>query len=149
MDYRDLKLAACARDGSIPIPCERGGDIDDACRATAQLYEQIGFEPPWIGYVAIASGVAVGGGAFVGPPSENRVEIAYFTSPQHEGRGVATQTAGHLVEIARSTAPGIELYAKTMPETNASTRILTKLGFEQVGIVTDHEIGDAWAWLLK
>jgi len=63
--------------------------------------------------------------------------------------GVATRTAKTLVEIARRHAPGIELYAKTMPEENASTRILAKLGFQMIGTDTDHEIGEAWAWLLR
>jgi [ribosomal protein S5]-alanine N-acetyltransferase len=148
MLYNDLTLAACDRDGRIAAPCERSLAIDDACVATAQLYEQVGFVPPWVGYVAIVSGVGVGGGAFVGPPANNRVEIAYFTLPEHEGQGVATRTARHLIDIARRSAPGIELYAKTMPEENASTRILAKLGFERIGTVIDHEIGEAWAWLL-
>ncbi|NWP89588.1 GNAT family N-acetyltransferase, partial [Escherichia coli] len=83
------------------------------------------------------------------PPAGNRVEIAYFTRSDHQRRGVATRTARQLVEIARRHAPGIELYAKTMPEENASTRILAGLGFRRIGTDIDHEIGEAWAWLLR
>ncbi|WP_137864559.1 MULTISPECIES: GNAT family protein [unclassified Sphingomonas] len=144
-----FELVACARDGSIASSCERTREIDQACTATAALYDQLGFDPPWIGYIAVLSGTAVGGGAFVGPPAGNRVEIAYFTRSDHQRRGVATRTARQLVEIARRHAPGIELYAKTMPEENASTRILAGLGFRRIGTDIDHEIGEAWAWLLR
>lgn len=144
-----FELIACARDGTFASSCKRTSEIDQACAATASLYDRLGFDPPWIGYVAVMSGTAMGGGAFVGPPVNNRVEIAYFTHSDHQGQGVATRTARSLVEIARRHSPGMELYAKTMPEENASTRILTKLGFQMIGTDTDHEIGEAWAWLLR
>ena len=87
-------LVACARDGTIASPCERAREIDQACAATAAMYDRLGFDPPWIGYIAISSGTAVGGGAFVGAPADNRVEIAYFTLADHRRTGVATQIAG-------------------------------------------------------
>ena len=89
----------------------------------------------------------VGGGAFVGPPVEDRVEIAYFTLPEHEGHGFATLTAQGLITIAQGAHPKIEIFAKTAPEANASAAILTKLGFTMIGTTSDHEIGEAWAWL--
>jgi [ribosomal protein S5]-alanine N-acetyltransferase len=144
-----FELVACERDGSLAAPCERTPDIDEICAATAGMYDRLGFDPPWIGYIAAVEGVAVGGGAFVGAPADNRVEIAYFTRAGHEGRGIATRTARRLVAIARRHSPGIEIYAKTMPEAGASTRILARLGFERIGVTTDHEIGEAWAWLLR
>lgn len=144
-----FELVACERDGTIASSCKRTSEIDQACAATAAMYDRLGFDPPWIGYIAIASGTAVGGGAFVGSPANNRVEIAYFTLSDRRHTGVATRTARRLVEIARHHAPGIELYAKTMPEENASTRILTRLGFRMIGTDIDHEIGEAWAWLLR
>ena len=104
--------------------------------------------PPWVSYIAIDSKSAVGGGAFVAPPDRDRVEIAYYTLPEHEGRGFATLTAQGLITIARQSQPYLQIYAKTAPETNASTAILTKLGFKMVGTTTDDEIGEAWAWLL-
>ena len=58
--------------------------------ATADLYRSSGFAPPWIGYVAVSEGRAVGTCAFKCAPVEGRVEIAYFTFPEFEGRGLAT-----------------------------------------------------------
>ena len=39
--------------------------------------------------------------------------------------------------------------AHTLPEANASTRVLTKCGFEFVGEVTDPEDGQVWRWEIK
>lgn len=144
-----FRLVACDRDG---FPSEQLGElpqtIRENCEATAALYGTTGFTPPWISYLACFNGAVVGGGAFVGPPKQNRVEIAYFTLPEYESKGMASQTASTLVGLARKANPSIELFAKTLPELNASTTILSRLGFRQTGSVVDDDIGEAWAWLL-
>ncbi len=119
------------------------------CRAMVALYRKVGFEPPWLGYVAVDGNSAVGGGAFVWPPADNRVENAYYTDLAQQGRGYATLTAKHLLRIARDMVPQVELSAKTEPQPNASTKILTGLGFTKIGSTADEEIGEAWLWLLK
>lgn len=43
----------------------------------------------------------------------------------------------------------ITVIAKTAPEKNASTKILERNGFVFSTIVQDHEIGDAWEWVLS
>jgi ribosomal-protein-alanine N-acetyltransferase len=144
-----FRLVACGRDGQ---PAERLDNPPDAivemCKATAEHYGRAGFHPPWIGYIALDGDVAVGGGAFVAAPENNRVEIAYFTLPEHQFLGYATRTAGALIAIARDLRPTLEIYAKTAPERGPSTAILTRLGFRNIGTDVDHEIGEAWAWLL-
>src|SRR5690606_9641944 len=107
--------------------------IVGVCKATAEMYEQSGYSPPWIGYVAIANGTAIGAGAFVGVPNQGRVEIAYFTLPEREGEGMASRTARQLVTIAKSHSPELELFAKTRPQRSASTTILKRLGFVRSG----------------
>lgn len=116
------------------------------CLATADLYRRVGFAPPWIGYVAVADNRAVGGGAFVGPPRDGSVEIAYFTLEHEQGQGFATRTAASLVEIARNHAPGIGLKAFTLKEENPSTKILSGLGFAIVGVAQDADAGEVWEW---
>jgi ribosomal-protein-alanine N-acetyltransferase len=144
-----FRLVGCDPDGRPDEPVgELPGAIVEACAASADLYRRLAYVRPWVSYIALDSKSAVGGGAFVGPPVDNRVEIAYFTLPEHEGQGFAKLTAQRLVAIARESRPAIEIFAKTEPETNASTAILTSLGFRMVGTTTDHEIGEAWAWLL-
>lgn len=144
-----FRLIACDRDGR---PQEELGDlpqmIRDNCERTAALYRKTGFVPPWIGYLAVCDGSIVGGGAFVGPPRQNSVEIAYFTLPEHEGKGMASLTADALVRLARAADPKVVLSAKTLPGPGASSRILSRLGFSQTGVVADDDIGEAWGWVL-
>ncbi|HUK00786.1 MAG TPA: GNAT family N-acetyltransferase [Steroidobacteraceae bacterium] len=117
-----------------------------SCEQTALFHQRIGYEPPWVSYIAAEAGCGVGGGAFVGAPREGVVEIAYFTLPQFEGRGYATQTARALVDIARQAKPHIILKAFTLPQANASTRILERLGFKQIGWAQDADAGAVWEW---
>jgi [ribosomal protein S5]-alanine N-acetyltransferase len=144
-----FRLVACGRDGHLSERLESLPEaVIEMCNATAEHYGRVGFHPPWIGYIAVDGGIPVGGGAFVGPPGNNRVEIAYFTLPEHQFRGYARRTAAALVAIARDVRPSIEIYAKTAPEEGPSTAILERLGFRRTDTAIDHEIGEAWAWLL-
>jgi RimJ/RimL family protein N-acetyltransferase len=58
--------------------------------------------------------------------------------------------AGRLCSIAgRARPPGaprICVTAQTLPEANASTRVLRKLGFVLKGSVIDPEEGPVWEW---
>ena len=54
--------------------------------ATRQLYAEQGHHPPWISYLAFVGDEMVGGGAFVGPPGADGVELAYPT-PRSRGDG--------------------------------------------------------------
>ena len=116
------------------------------CRASAEHYRKVGFTPPWTGYLLACDGEYRGGGAFVAPPADGRVEIAYFTLPGHEGQGFGRATAALLVDLARRADPALTIWAKTEPNENASTAILRALGFRHTGSTTDHEIGEAWQW---
>jgi [ribosomal protein S5]-alanine N-acetyltransferase len=112
-------------------------------------YYKVGYNPPWIGYFAIRDGIVVGVGGFVGKPLDGRVEIAYGTSKEYEGQGVASFSCRQLISIAKAADPALIIFAKTAPEHNGSTKILQRNGFEYTGIVQDHEIGDAWEWTYK
>ena len=92
--------------------------------------------------------VALKACAFTAAPVAGRVEIAYFTFPSFEGRGVATEMATQLISIARMTQPAIEVFAQTLPERNASNSILKKLGFELFGQANHPEEGPVWEWRL-
>jgi ribosomal-protein-alanine N-acetyltransferase len=74
------------------------------------------------------------------------VEIAYGVAPGYEGRGYATEVAEALVNHA-FLQPQVRLTrAHTLPERNASGRVLEKCGFQFVGPVTDPEDGLVWRW---
>jgi RimJ/RimL family protein N-acetyltransferase len=144
-----LELRAIDRDGT---PRDFGGRLPDvaasALHATAQLYRTVGYCEPWVGYLAIDGGRAVGTCGFKAPPAAGRVEIAYFTFPEFEGRGVATAMARRLTDLALEAQPGITVAAQTLPMGNASNAILRKLGFRCVGTATDDEAGEVWEWQL-
>jgi [ribosomal protein S5]-alanine N-acetyltransferase len=142
-----FSLVRCGPDGVPLIPVlEVPEAVAVTYAANADLYRRVGFVPPWVSYVAVDDGRAVGGGAFVGPPRENRVEIAYFTLPEFEGLGYATRTAAELVAIARDSNPEIIITAFTLRESNASTKILQRLGLRLFGDAQDPEAGDVWEW---
>lgn len=142
-----FSLVRCGANGSPLTPIL---DVPDAIVATyaanADLYRRVGFVPPWVSYVAVEDGRAVGGGAFVGSPRGNCVEIAYFTLQEFEGRGYATRTASELVAIARNANPGITIVAFTLRESNASTKILQRLGLRLFDNAQDPDAGDVWEW---
>ena len=121
----------------------------EVVKATTQLYRAVGYEPPWIGYLAIENGTCVGTCGFKSPPQNNRVEIAYFTFPGNESLGVATRMASELIRLALDNMPAVTVAAQTLPEENASTSVLKKLRFRLTGIVEHPEDGLVWEWQLS
>ena len=107
-----------------------------------------GDEPWWCGYLAVEQETAliVGTCAFKGPPRDGTVEIAYFTFPGHEGRGIGSAMAALLVSTAAESEHVTQVIAHTLPEMNASGTILTRNGFVHVGDVIDPEDGLVWRW---
>jgi RimJ/RimL family protein N-acetyltransferase len=99
------------------------------------------------GVVHVATRQVIGAGGFKGPAGEDgAVEIAYGIVPQYQGRGYATEVAAALVEFALKSGCVRIARAHTLAEKNASTRVLTKCGFEFAGEVIDPEDGRVWRW---
>jgi RimJ/RimL family protein N-acetyltransferase len=116
---------------------------------TVAMLQRTGATAPWTGYLAVdrAHQIIIGTCAFTAPPDpEGVVEIAYFTFSPFEGRGYASAMAAGLVELAEGSAGVRRVRAHTLPERNASTRILEKLGFERIGEAVDPEAGQVWRW---
>lgn len=90
------------------------------------------------------SGFVVGTCSFKGPPAEGIVEIAYGVAPEEQGKGYATEAARALVAYAFTFREVRVVRAHTLPESNASTRVLAKCGFRQTGEVVDPEDGLVW-----
>lgn len=144
-----VRLVPIDRDGQ---PRDYRGSLPHVARevltATAQLYASTGFVEPWVSYLAVVDDRAAGTCAFKAPPLHARVEIAYFTFPDLEGQGLATAMAAELVAIARRHRPRIVVAAQTLPERNASHRVLEKLGFRHVATIEHPEDGTVWEWQL-
>lgn len=141
-----LELAPIERSGAVSGDWQLPDAVRDGCAAHAAHYRAAGFEPPWIGYVAGIRRRAVGGGGFVTAPRDGRVEIAYYTIAAEQGRGYATAIARALLDIARRADPVLRVIAHTLPEQNASTAILRKLGFTVAGMADDADAGRVWEW---
>lgn len=139
------------------VPIQNGGKLEQGAgslppetigilQATSELYKTVGFETPWICYVALTNGKLVGTCGFKSAPLDGRVEIAYFTFPGYEGKGVATQMGRQLLSIAWDAQPGITVAAQTLPDRNASHRVLEKLGFVCKGSLQHPEDGEVLEW---
>ncbi|HVH66426.1 MAG TPA: GNAT family N-acetyltransferase [Gemmatimonadales bacterium] len=114
----------------------------------ARVHASTGADPWTYGFSIVqrGTGVAVGTCGFKGPPAaDGVVEIAYGIHPEHQGKGYATEAAEVLATYAFDSGAGV-VRAHTLPEPNASTRVLTKCGFRYIGEVIDPEDGLVWRW---
>lgn len=146
------------------VPQTRAGvfawieEIEPAVRAELSatwlaLLEQSGPMDPWIhGFVMKLrdADVVVGSCCFKGPPdSEGMVEIAYGVEPEFRGRGYATEAAAALARYAFDHPDVRVVRAHTLPEPNASTRVLTRCGFQNLGEVIEPDDGLVWRWEIR
>jgi RimJ/RimL family protein N-acetyltransferase len=108
---------------------------------------------PWtdgLGIVDASDGVLIGLCSFSGPPdADGAVEISYGIAPAYRGRGFATQAAQMLITRARASGRVRTVRAHTLPEYNASTRVLEKCGFTLQEEVMHPEDGLIWRWELR
>ena len=105
---------------------------------------------PWVHGFAVTTRqdrVLVGECGFKGPPnSEGIVEVAYGIHPDQRCKGYATEAARVLVLFALTSDDVRVVRAHTLPESNASTRVLTKCSFRHVGETMDPDDGLVWRW---
>ena len=137
-----------ARDRALRLG-DHVGTLRELGAGTAAFLAGLGGEARWGSFLAVdpASRLVIGTCSFKGPPDgDGAVEIAYFTFPTHEGRGYASAMAALLVARAGAPPPVRTVRAHTLPERNASARILERLGFAHLGQVVDPEDGPVWRW---
>jgi RimJ/RimL family protein N-acetyltransferase len=128
---------------------EQEATARDAVAQTLALVARLPRAARWGGYLAVdeETGRVIGTCGFKHGPEENgRVEITYFTFPGHEGKGYATAMATELLHMALGSHEVREVVAHTLPEPNASTRILEKIGLRCTGPVEHPEDGRTWRW---
>ena len=115
----------------------------------AALERATGADPWRYGFALVhsESGLVIGNAGFTGPPdADGVVEIAYGVVPDYQGRGYATEAANALVAWAVTNGRIRTIRAHTLPERNASTRVLEKCGFRLVGELTHPSDGLVWRW---
>jgi RimJ/RimL family protein N-acetyltransferase len=139
---------------SLAVLC--GASVDGVADVIASVIAQnethrarTGASAEWGAFLAIDehAGQVIGTCAYVGAPdAKGAVEIAYFTFSPYEGRGYGTAMAGALLSGAAARGVVRLVYAHTLPEENASTRILARHGFRQRGTAHDDDAGLVWRW---
>lgn len=101
-------------------------------------------EADWPGYFFLhpKDRVLVGSGVFKGPPdSAGTVEIGYEIASDYWNRGWATEAAQGMIEYAFSHLLVRAVRAHTLAQTNASNRVLQKVGMQFIAEVDDPEEG--------
>lgn len=144
---KNIRLVAIGVTGE---PCESvvlSPQAQEICRVSPTVYKPA-FVPPWVCYLSLEGPLTVGTCGFKTPPQKGRVEIAYYTFAEFEGRGYATAMARALVVLARKTDPSIKIVAQTLPKKNASNHLLQKMGFYYLGQVASADDGEVWEWEL-
>ena len=71
----------------------------------------------------------VGWGGFKGPPCDGTVELGYEIAASRQGRGLATAAVRAMLAEAFAHEEVTLVTAHTLPERNASNRVLEKAGF--------------------
>jgi ribosomal-protein-alanine N-acetyltransferase len=144
-----MELIKITKDGAPTCAIDNLSEIaKDVMKSTAEMYQKTGYQPPWVGYLAFDGVNCIGTCAFKTSPVNGRVEIAYFTFPGNEGRGVATSMIRKLIKLAILEYSTVRIFAQTLPERSASTRVLENLGFKQTDEIDHPEDGRVWEWEL-
>ncbi len=126
-----------------------------AQEAMQPSYEYLKANPSalgWWTYLIIhkADRTLIGLGGFKGPVNpEGVVEFGYAIAPGYRRRGLATEASHGMIKFAFSHAEVKKVQAHTLPEWNASTGVLKKVGLKYVGAVHDPDDGEIWRWILN
>ena len=123
--------------------------IKNLIQNTFEYYNEIGFDTPWISYLVKKENNYIGICSFKGKPINNTVEIAYCTHPNYENNGYATKMCEKLIEIAKNENKDIKITARTLPEINASTKVLSKNGFKYNAKIFDINDGEVYEWIYE
>jgi RimJ/RimL family protein N-acetyltransferase len=136
----ELLDAAIAGDG--PLACALGHDVvagwatfRGALRSVRDALAGGSDDTPWGPRLFVAGDPPelVGWGGFKGPPRDGVVELGYEIAEARRGQGLATAAAKTMVAEAFASDRVTAVIAHTLPERNASTRVLEKNGFRLDG----------------
>jgi [ribosomal protein S5]-alanine N-acetyltransferase len=90
----------------------------------------------------------VGWGGFKGPPREGVVELGYEIAESHRERGLATAAVRAIVAEAFADDRVDAVIAHTLTESNASNRVLEKVGFRFDGEARERDT-PVWRYSLS
>lgn len=120
-------------------------DLDDLKESAEHVHES-GWWLPWLVCLKGLNRV-IGVFLFKGPPDDSgSVEIAYSIAPAWRCQGLAREVLGAIVESVSHLAEIQQICAHTLPEMNASSRVLAHCGFEKVRVIEEVDLGPVWRW---
>ena len=90
----------------------------------------------------------VGGCGFKTAPNQGRVEVGYGVAPMARGKGAATAALKMLVHRAFE-AGATDVLAEVASSNHASTRVVQKAGFKDVGARVDNENEYVVQWVKR
>ena len=124
---------AAAADGDAPLAEALGCEVVPGWSTfTERLLTAPAGE--WGTRFFLADGALVGWGGFKGPPGDGgSVEIGYEIAAARQGHGLATAAARAMLAEAFADPRVERVLAHTLPEPNASNRVLDKCGFRFEG----------------
>ncbi len=132
----DVRLLDAAIAGDAPLAVALGHAVvpswatfPEALRRTRDALAEN--DTPWGPRLFLAGEPPelVGWGGFKGPPQDGVVELGYEIAASRRERGLATAAARAMVAEAFADDRVMTIIAHTLPEPNASTRVLEKVGF--------------------
>lgn len=92
----------------------------------------------------------IGSGGYKGKPTaDGTVELGYEIAVDYRNRGLATEMTKGKIQNAFGDERVKTIIAHTLGQSNASTGVLLKCGFEKVQEINDPEDGMIWRWELK
>lgn len=88
----------------------------------------------------------IGFGGYKGPPNaDGVVEIGYALAPSYRGVGLATEAASAMARTALASSGVACVRAHTLPEDNASTAVLRRVGMRLDGPAREGG-REVWRW---
>lgn len=87
-----------------------------------------------------------GWGGFKGPPADGTVELGYAVAPAVRGRGIAAAAVREMLREAYAADEVVAVVAHTLPEANASTRVLERTGFVLDSEDAEEDGEPVWRW---
>ena len=106
----------------------------------------------WNGYFFIhpKDAVLVGNGGFKGEPDNSgQIEIGYEIASEYWNRGFATEAVQGMIDYAFAHEQVQIVVAHTLTETNASNRVLQKVGMRFISEIDDPDDGKIWRWQIS
>lgn len=91
----------------------------------------------------------IGSCGYKGEPTNGMVEIGYEVIESYRNKGFATEIAQVLVKNAFEDEQVNIVQAHTLADKNASSKVLSKCGFQWIEELEDDEDGMIWKWELK